>query len=264
VISVKSQRLASIKSLEVVLTGRFVLGTQSDIQRRARAQGAIVSDKTVRSTTDVVVIGSPSGHWKYYDHGIKIEDALQRRRHGQKIYMISEGEFYQLLNGKGLTHQQSEAALSSGEPSFAGLPYREAAMPEGGKGSITVDLDARDRSTRAHQQLCNRLAKAVKNAGYEPLSPFTGGPEYDVAWMRGDRLWVAEVKSVSTTSERQQIRLGLGQVLDYTTSMRSFGFDVQPVVAITSSPSSKHFEAVCREAGVILCWPDNLQSGLSL
>ena len=60
----------------------------------------------------MVVIGSPSGHWKYYDHGTKIENALQRRRHGQKIYMISEGEFYQMRKGKGPTHQQSEAALS--------------------------------------------------------------------------------------------------------------------------------------------------------
>jgi len=247
-----------------VLTGRFVLGTQSDVQRLARARGATVNDKRVSSATDIVVVASPSGHWKYYDHGIKIEEAVQRRRAGQRIYVISEGEFHQLLKGVGLTHQQSLAALSSGEPSYAGLPYRQAAMPAGGKGSITVDLDARDRSTRAHQQLCNRVAKAVKDAGHEPLSPFTDGPEYDVAWMRCETLWLTEVKSVSVTSERQQIRLGLGQVLDCTTSMRSFGFDVQPVIAITGPPSSAHFETMCEEAGVILCWPDQFRSVLSL
>jgi hypothetical protein len=257
-------RLASISGLEVVLTGRFVQGTQSELQRRARDRGARVNDRRVGASTDVVVVGSPSGHWKYYDHGIKIDEAIQRRRFGQRIYMISESELHQLLDGIGLTHQQSLAALSSGEPTFAGLPYRPATHAASSNGTVAIDLDARDRATKAHQQLCNRLATAVANAGHAPLSPFTDGPQYDLAWMRGETLWLVEVKSVSTTSERQQVRLGLGQVLDYATWMRSFGFDVQPVIATTHPPSSHHFATVCDEAGTILCWPATFHSSLDL
>ena len=257
-------RLASLRGLEVVFTGRFLLGTQSEVERRAKSCGARVNHKRVSDLTRVVVIGSPSGHWKFYTHGIKIEEALRRRRRGQRIYMITEDEFYQLLGGKGLSDQQSLAALSPDEPTPAGVPYREAVRASSGNGSLTIDLDKRDRATKVHHKMCNRLASAVRQAGFEPLSPFGGGPAFDLAWMRDDALWVVEVKSVSTTSERQQIRLGLGQVLDYQTSLRVSGFDVQSVVAISAAPSSDHFIRMCDESDVILCWPDCLHAALSL
>lgn len=256
-------RLNSIRGREVVLTGRFALGTQADLEGRARRLGARINHKRVGPSTDILVIGSRSGHWKHYTHGDKIDDAIRRRRAGQKIYMITAGELYQLLRGEGLTDRQSVAALSD-DPTPAGLPYREALAPSTKKGTLTVDLDKIDRSTRAHQEMCNRLARAVKDAGLDPLSPFSDGLAYDLAWMRDERLWVVEVKSISGKSERQQIRLGLGQVIDYRTSLRKLGFDVQSVVAVTGMPSNPHFEEMCDQAEVILCSPKSFRTALSL
>jgi hypothetical protein len=178
--------------------------------------------------------------------------------------MITEGELYQLLRGDGLTNQQSLAAVSPNEPTPAGVPYRKADMTTSAKGNLTVDLDKLDQATKAHQRLCNHLAEAVKDAGLEPLSPFSDGPAFDLAWIRDDILWLVEAKSISTKSERQQIRLGLGQVLDYQTSFRSFGFEVQAIVAISEAPSIEHFSIMCQQSDVILCWPGCFHSALSL
>jgi hypothetical protein len=47
-------------------------------------------------------------------------------------------------------------------------------------------------------------------------TPRPDEPQYDLAWLAGDTLYVAEVKSLTAANEERQLRLGLGQVLRYT------------------------------------------------
>lgn len=260
-----TDRLSSLRGRQVVFTGRFSTGRQEDLIRRVRSRGGTVSDKQVTSRTSILVVGAPVAHYKFGDHGTKIDDAMALRRRGQPIYFITEGEFQQLASGRGLSDAQSAAALAVLEPEDAGMPFRPSSSRRTTNGTLTIDLDARDRATAAHHRVCRRLAEAVEAAGLQPLSPFTHGwPQYDLAWNRGRKLWVVEVKTVSTKSERQQIRLGLGQVLDYRVSMERLDYRVQPVLAISAPPSDGHWEAVCEAAGVKLCWPDNWKHRLGL
>ena len=60
------------------------------------------------------------------------------------------------------------------------------------------------------------------------------GPRYDLAWTREQVVWVAQVKSISQTEERQ-LRTDAGQVLRYRQKLIANGHEVQDVI-ITSRP----------------------------
>jgi hypothetical protein len=78
-------------------------------------------------------------------------------------------------------------------------------------------------------------------------------------------LWVAEVKSLTAANEDNQLRLGLGQVLDYRCqyeAMKRWEL-VSAVLVVERVPSELRWEAVCEAVGVTLAWPSKLARGLS-
>lgn len=89
-------------------------------------------------------------------------------------------------------------------------------------------------------------------------------PFYDVAWQypRG-HYWVAEVKSLTNENEDHQLRLGLGQVLQYrhwiAASLGAPLTQIQAVLMVETKPThAPEWKAVCAGAGVILGWPGSL------
>lgn len=78
-----------------------------------------------------------------------------------------------------------------------------------------VDPDIVDRALGAHRDTLVRLAHWITGHGFAGRLPAVGEPLYDLAWIDGDVLTVAEVKSLTALNEEQQLRLGLGQVLRY-------------------------------------------------
>jgi hypothetical protein len=78
-----------------------------------------------------------------------------------------------------------------------------------------VDPDLVDRALGAHRDTLVRLADWVARHGFAGRLPAAGEPLYDLAWIDGEVLNVAEVKSLTIANEEQQLRLGLGQVLRY-------------------------------------------------
>jgi hypothetical protein len=124
--------------------------------------------------------------------------------------------------------------------------------------AASVDPDAAGRGLRAHRRLENELAARARARGLEPLDPPVEGPEYDVAWVEDDVLTVCEVKSLTTANLAGQIRLGLGQLLDYAFTLRRRGYRVRPVLAVEREPASSHWSGLCSEQGVTLVWPEIL------
>src|SRR6476659_5750318 len=87
-----------------------------------------------------------------------------------------------------------------------------------------------------------------------------GDPDFDLAWREGDLIVVAEIKSLRVENERNQLRLGLGQVLDYEATVRQSGRAVRAVLCVERSPSdSAYWLALCRRLGVALVWPENFR-----
>ncbi|WP_117211869.1 hypothetical protein [Allorhizocola rhizosphaerae] len=119
------------------------------------------------------------------------------------------------------------------------------------------DPDAFGAGNRSHRKLQNGLARLVRANGLEPLSSVLSGPDYDLAWLPGPgRLVVVEVKSTTDRNEIRQLRLGLGQVLDYRSALERPDRDVTPVLYVERRPMDIRWERLTRAVGVVLCWPD--------
>lgn len=121
---------------------------------------------------------------------------------------------------------------------------------------FSVDPDIVDRGTNAHKDVQDRLADAVSERGWQPLSPGASDPQFDIAWIAGQEAWITEVKSLTDNNEERQLRLGLGQVLSYA-YLVDWGMEAnRPVLAVEREPSESYWPEFCRSHGVSLSWPE--------
>jgi hypothetical protein len=67
---------------------------------------------------------------------------------------------------------------------------------------------------------------------------------------------VAEVKSLTSANEAGQVRLAIGQVLDYQQMLARLQRPVRPVIALEKKPASDRWEAICARHAITLVWPD--------
>lgn len=119
-----------------------------------------------------------------------------------------------------------------------------------------VDPDKVDRGLRGHASTQQRLAELAREHGLEPLSPGRGDPNFDIAWKTPEGTTVVEVKSLTAANEAGQIRLGLGQILDYQHSLEQAGITVRAVLALESKPASAWWSQLCARHNVLLVYPD--------
>ncbi|MCK6548640.1 hypothetical protein L6R52_22540 [Myxococcota bacterium] len=147
------------------------------------------------------------------------------------------------------------------QPVGAPYAYARATSLRGAAEPFDVDPDMVDRGRRAHADLQNNLARLVERHSLVPLSPGPADPEFDLAWRRDDTLFVAEVKSTTLDNEESQLRLGLGQVLRYRhlLAKHASGPRVLALLVTEHEPKDPTWVSVCREVGVHLHWPENLE-----
>jgi hypothetical protein len=223
--------LTTLADQVVVFTGPL-----SEVRKtaasKAIAAGAIVHED-VTATTKVLVQGALSPNWKYGDHGVKLHRAAELRERGQEIYVLTEKDFYDLLAGRGLDAGTSQAA-SAGLIDPQCVAFRPTASEDrpptidSADGELPLygfDLDELDRRTKEHNTLVDRVREAIVRRDLEPASPLSRECRFDIGWIgpparrRIGRslspLHLVEVKTTLPETERQQIRLGLGQILGY-------------------------------------------------
>ncbi|MCV0403789.1 MAG: hypothetical protein K5924_08765 [Chloroflexi bacterium] len=118
------------------------------------------------------------------------------------------------------------------------------------------DPNVLDRSRKAHIDTQNDLRDFLEAAGARAWSPQTGEPDHDLAWRRRGVTFVAEVKSLpSAGTEDRQMRLGIGQVLDYHALMSKRYPRVRAVLAVEREPASGRWHPLCASHGITLVWP---------
>jgi hypothetical protein len=120
--------------------------------------------------------------------------------------------------GRARRPEQGDGSRERGRGTQAlGLPYRPADVNFRTRDLLpfTYDPDARDRQTRAHYRVQELAATVVRELGFEALSPSPTDPQFDLAFVDGHRVTVIEVKSLPAKHADAQLRLGLGQVLEY-------------------------------------------------
>lgn len=116
-----------------------------------------------------------------------------------------------------------------------------------------VDPSQIEIGRREHQRVQNEVARWLRDSGLAPLKPRASGIQFDLAWYLGSQLFVAEIKSCTSENLVKQFRLGLGQVLDYAEE-----FDAQPVLILSTRPSTDRLVAVAARVQVTLLWPELL------
>ena len=129
-----------------------------------------------------------------------------------------------------------------------------------GGAQLAVDLDALDRGTRAHQETLALLRDFL--APHEIMALST--PKADAAWLSEgspETLVICEVKSLADGHEAQQVRLGIGQLLDYAHTVRrnppSGVTRIQPVLVLERKPVDERWLALADSLGITLTWaPD--------
>jgi hypothetical protein len=107
----------------------------------------------------------------------------------------------------------------------------------------------------AHNGLQNQLAEAVSAAGLTPLAHGPTGPFFDLAWAAADVLTVIEVKNLTDDNEVRQLRMGLGQVLDYADIFTRRGLGVRAGLYVEHRPADRRWSELAAGAGVTLAWP---------
>jgi hypothetical protein len=112
------------------------------------------------------------------------------------------------------------------------------------------------RNLRAHRRLENQLAAELRKRGMEPLSPGPADPNFDLAWRPDiDCLTVCEIKSLTTTNEASQLRMGVGQLLDYVDHLQHRAQTIAGVLWVEHEPNDVRWPALCHRVGIHLAWP---------
>jgi hypothetical protein len=190
------------------------------------------------------------------------KDSLRSVRRGTIVGWDDELSLFRINLGSPIAAPAAhlKRALSTrarSTPSAVGGDYKRpdenvAARP---RDPFTIDPDKIDRGLKGHAKTQNALYDWLAAQEITGLSP-TGVANFDLAWRVGGTMYVAEVKSLTATNEAMQLRLGLGQVLDYAEMLRRAGEQsVQPVLVTEHEPSDSRWRRVCELAGVMLAWP---------
>ena len=160
-----------------------------------------------------------------------------------------------------LTHRAGIAPSRLDDGSQVGSAYRRAneSASVAQRDPFSLDPALVDRASRAHAATQNALADYVLELGFTPSSPNADDPNYDLAWRTTTGWCVSEVKSLSSSNEEKQLRLGLGQVLRYRDTMtRQQSLPVEAVLMVERKPTDSTWLDLCEGLGVILLWPDRL------
>jgi len=101
------------------------------------------------------------------------------------------------------------------------------------------------------------LANAIRSVGWLARSPAASEPQYDLAWLANDMLYVCEVKSLTKDNEERQLRMAIGQVIRYRQQLTAKGHEpCFAIICTEQQPSDLSWDQLCESEGIVLIWPE--------
>jgi len=201
-------------------------------------------------------------------YGFNVEDFLENKGSRPPSWFTAEGEEDEdeEVQAEVEFEEEAESWALAGEapsgppptpPPNVGLPYERADenVQTAGPDPFPVDPNVIDRGRRGHAVTQNALADSVEAHEWQALKCGSGDPDFDLAWYRGATAYVAEVKSLTDVNETRQLRLGLGQVLEYRYRLEQRGVTTRGVLAVEKQPSDPSWVGICARSEVLLVWP---------
>lgn len=96
----------------------------------------------------------------------------------------------------------------------------------------------------------------MRDRGKRPIKP-TGwfGEQPDVVWREDPGFHIVEVKGITGLNEREQLRLGLGQVLRYRFLSEKQGHPPQAWLITDVAPADLTWIEICDSLNIRMWWP---------
>ncbi|WP_345585524.1 hypothetical protein [Streptomyces prasinosporus] len=195
----------------------------------------------------------------------KLVDADASRHGGRHVCVVDADGFSRLLKRRpapclelrrsGAGRVRPVAAAPAGSEILGG-PLRVRRPGRRPSGDLTLDMNRLDKATAAHEATVGALLAHLSRQGIEGRTHAPGTPAFDAGWSRGADVFIAEVKSLKGAREDQQIRLGIGQVLDYAHQLRTAhpGRRLHPILVLEKRPVDPRWSSLARSAGIRLTW----------
>ena len=262
----------SLRNQELVFTGKVLVDgewTHRDQCRvMARARGAR-ADKSDFSGKITLVVHGDLASQVVQDEARRYSQTLvlaeERREQGQHVCVVDAAGFSDLLQHYPARCRQlrstapgSRQRLVLPEPGdgILGGPLERRRVTEHDGTPLARDLTQLDRGTAAHEATLTALVAHLAGKGVPVQAPARNAPFFDVGWAVDEVIYIAEIKSLSGTSQDQQIRLGMGQVLDYAHQLeRNLKAGVlQPVLVLERRPNDDRWQELFASRQVLLSW----------
>lgn len=129
--------------------------------------------------------------------------------------------------------------------------------------AAAADPEARTEGLQRHAVAQNLLTAAYLDAGG---TPFHTDVNVDAAWtmLGSDVIYVAEVKGITQANQVGQLRLGLGQVIDFAVEIEHLSKrPVKAVLFVSEEPTANRWFEKCERSLVELAWPTRLPKALA-
>ncbi|MFE2456441.1 hypothetical protein [Streptomyces sp. NPDC059402] len=264
----------SLNGHTICFTGRVLVDGEWTVRTRceelAEGRGADTRTDFSRKITLVVYgdLASKVVSDSRRAYSGKLVGAGVSRNEGRHVCVVDADGFSKLLKRRpapclklrrsGAGHVRPVAAVSA-ESGILGAPLRVRRPGRRPSVDLALDLNHLDKATAAHEATVGALLVHLSGQGLEVRTHAPGAPAFDAGWSRGADVFIAEVKSLTGTREDQQIRLGIGQVLDYAHQLRTShpGRRIHPVLVLEKRPAAPRWFPLSRSAGIRLTWaPD--------
>ncbi len=195
----------------------------------------------------------------------KLVDADASRNGGRHVCVVDADGFSRLLKRRPapcLELRKSGAGRVRPVPAaparkeILGGPLRVRKPGQRPSVDLTLDLTRLDKATAVHEATVGALLAYLSDQGIGVRTHALGAPAFDAGWLRGKDVFIAEVKSLTGAREDQQIRLGIGQVLDYAHQLRTAhpGRRLHPVLVLEKRPVDPRWSSLAQSVGIRLTW----------
>jgi hypothetical protein len=288
--------VSTVRGQLVLFTGKtYVHGKQAfrpALHQEVRDLGGKSATDVSRAVT-LLVLGDLGGQ-KVVDpinqRSQKLVYVDEQRRTGNHICVIDEDGYTAIAEGESapclrttliggenghevieVSPPSASAALVSDQTArvridVLGTPLGTRRLPDHADTRLEEDLSYIDRATAAHEEVIRKLKVYLELSGIALKSPGPDMPMFDAGWSEGQdasKVDIAEVKSLTGTVQAQQIRLGLGQILDYAHAVRAAlagqELTIVPVLILQHEPADGRWASLAQSLDVVLTWPPAFQ-----
>lgn len=262
----------SLKGQTLCFTGKIVVDGEWLVRtacvRRAKQRGA-VTKTDFSSGVSLVVHGDLTGKLvsdAKRNYSDTLVSAERERGLGRHVHVVDEKGFGSLIHGFPTPCLKLRSPSRGGRPvvvpphaayDVLGAPLQVQKRGRSAVRELMADLSSLDEGTVAHERTVDALIKHLAHRGTEAHTFARHSPRFDAGWAVGKDIFVAEVKSLTGTGQDQQIRLGIGQVLDYAHQLRTrsgSGSSIRPVLVLEKKPTDDRWSALTQAVGIQLTW----------